>query len=127
SGTRISRCIEIMGPREGIWDAAKVGMAGPLLKVDGGWLMLYHGVSRRGRYRVGAALLDEAGTTVLSRTADPIFEPLEKYEIEGEVGHVVFPCGAVIRDDTLYMYYGGGDKVVGVATGSLSRILSALR
>ncbi|HRH24565.1 MAG TPA: hypothetical protein PK109_03190, partial [Candidatus Paceibacterota bacterium] len=45
SGTRISRCIEIMGPREGMWDAAKVGMAGPLLKVDGGWLMLYHGVS----------------------------------------------------------------------------------
>ncbi len=126
-GAHVSRCIEIMGPREGMWDAAKVGLAGPPLKVAGGWLMLYHGVSRRGRYRVGAALMDEAGTTVLSRTADPLFEPVEPYEIEGEVGNVVFPCGAVIRDDTLYMYYGGGDKVVGVASGSVSRILSALR
>jgi predicted GH43/DUF377 family glycosyl hydrolase len=126
SGTRISRCIEIMGPREGMWDAAKVGIACPPLKVPGGWLFLYHGVSRRSRYRVGAALLDEAGTTVLARTADPIFEPTEAYEIEGEVNHVVFPCGAVIRGDTLYMYYGGGDKVVGVATASVSRILSAL-
>jgi beta-1,2-mannobiose phosphorylase / 1,2-beta-oligomannan phosphorylase len=127
SGGGVKRCIEIMGPREGMWDAAKVGIAGPPLKVEGGWLMLYHGVSRRGRYRVGAVLLDEAGTTVLSRTADPIFEPTEQYEIAGEVGHVVFPCGAIIRDDTLYMYYGGGDKVVGVATASLSRILKALQ
>lgn len=124
---RVNKCIEIMGPREGMWDAAKVGVAGPPLKVDGGWLLFYHGVSRRGRYRVGAALLDEAATTVLSRTADPIFEPIEQYEIEGEVGNVVFPCGAVIRDDTVFMYYGGGDKVVGVATASLSRILSALK
>lgn len=125
-GTRVSRCIEIMGPREGLWDAAKVGIASPPLKVEGGWLMLYHGVSYRSRYRVGAALLDPSGTSVLARSADPIFEPLEAYEIEGEVGHVVFPCGAVIRGDTLYMYYGGADKVVGVATASLARILAAL-
>lgn len=127
SGTGVKRCIEILGPREGMWDAAKVGTAAPPLKVPGGWLMLYHGVSRRGRYRVGAALLDEAGTTVLSRTADPIFEPQESYETEGEVKNVVFPCGAIIRDDTLYMYYGGGDTVIGVATTSVSRILAALQ
>jgi predicted GH43/DUF377 family glycosyl hydrolase len=88
--------------------------------------MLYHGVSRRARYRVGAALLDESGTTVLARTADPLFEPEAPYEVSGEVTNVVFPCGAVIRDDTLYLYYGGGDKVVGVATASLSRIIAAL-
>lgn len=126
SGTRVSKCIEIMGPRVGLWDSLKVGIAGPLLKVPGGWLMLYHGVSHRSRYRVGAALLDEAGTTVLARAADPIFEPQEPYEKEGEISNVVFPCGSVIRDDTLFMYYGGADKVVGVATASLSRILSAL-
>lgn len=127
SGKRVSKCIEIMGPREGMWDAAKVGIAGPPLKVPGGFLMLYHGVSRRSRYRVGAVLLDESGTTVLARSADPLFEPQEPYELEGEVNNVVFPCGAVIRGDTLYMYYGGADKVVGVATGSVSRILAALK
>lgn len=126
SDCTISRCIEIMGPREGLWDAAKVGIAGPPLKVEKGWLMFYHGVSRSGRYRVGAALLDSTGTKMLSRTADPIFEPRESYELQGEVSNVVFPCGTVIRNDTVFMYYGGGDKVVGVATASLSNILNAL-
>jgi predicted GH43/DUF377 family glycosyl hydrolase len=125
-GKRVSRCIEIMGPRPGMWDATKVGIAAPPLKVPGGWLMLYHGVSGRSRYRVGAALLDEAGTTVKARTADPLFEPVEPYELAGEVANVVFPCGAVIRDDTLFLYYGGADTVVGVATAPLSRILKAL-
>lgn len=127
NGTKVTRCIEIMGPRNGMWDSAKVGIAGPPLKVEGGWLFLYHGVSGRGKYRVGAALLDAFGTTVLARTADPIFEPSAPYELVGEINNVVFPCGSVIRGDTLFMYYGGGDKVVGVATASLSRILKALR
>lgn len=125
-GTRVTRCIEIMGPRNGMWDSAKVGIAGPPMKVEGGWLFLYHGVSGRGKYRVGAALLDHAGTTVLARAADPIFEPIAPYELVGEINNVVFPCGSVIRGDTLFMYYGGGDKVVGVATASVSRILKAL-
>jgi len=125
-GKRVSRCIEIMGPRDGMWDAAKVGMAGPPIKVASGWLLIYHGVSHRMHYRLGAALLDPSGTTLLSRTADPIFEPVEPYETEGEVKNVVFSCGAVVRGDRFLVYYGGGDKVLGVAEGSLSRILSAL-
>ena len=126
SGKRVSRCIEIIGPRRGMWDGRKIGIAGPPLKVEKGWLMIYHGVSRHGVYRLGAALLDPSGTLVLARTADPIFEPVTPYEKSGEVGNVVFSCGAIVRDDTLFVYYGGGDKVIGVATGSLSRLLGAL-
>jgi beta-1,2-mannobiose phosphorylase / 1,2-beta-oligomannan phosphorylase len=122
----VSRCIEIMGPREGMWDGAKVGIAGPPIKVPGGWLLIYHGVSHHSFYRLGAALLDATGLVVLSRTADPIFEAVEAYEKVGEVGNVVFSCGAVVRDDTVYLYYGGGDKVLGVATASLSHILKSL-
>jgi predicted GH43/DUF377 family glycosyl hydrolase len=122
----VARCIEIMGPREGMWDAAKVGIAGPPIKVKDGWLFIYHGVSRRNRYRLGAALLDASGTTLLARTADAIFEPKEKYEMEGVVNNVVFSCGAVVRGDTLLMYYGAADKVIGVASASIARITSAL-
>lgn len=125
--TTMSRYLEVMGPREGMWDAAKVGIASPPMKTKDGWLMLYHGVSRRGRYRVGAALLAEDGVTVRARSADPLFEPSEPYEVSGEIGNVVFPCGSVIRNDTLYLYYGSGDTVVGVATASLSRIMNALK
>jgi beta-1,2-mannobiose phosphorylase / 1,2-beta-oligomannan phosphorylase len=126
TGKRVSRCIEIMAPRRGMWDGAKVGSAAPPLKVGDKWLMIYHGVSHHGTYRLGAALLDASGTSVLARTADPIFEPLEKYEQKGEISNVVFSCGAVTRGDTVFLYYGAADKVIGVATASLAHILDAL-
>ena len=134
AGKRVSRCIEIMGPRRGMWDGAKVGSAAPPVRVGDNWLMIYHGVSRHATYRLGAALLGPDGTTLLSRTADPVFEPLEKYEQEGEVANVVFSCGAIVRPstalgtggDTLLLYYGAADKVIGVATASLAHILDAL-
>ncbi len=88
--------------------------------------MIYHGISRHATYRLGAALLDSSGITVLARTADPIFEPLEKYEREGDVPNVVFSCGAVVRGDTVFLYYGAADKVTGVATASLAHMLDAL-
>ncbi len=126
SGKRVSRCIEIMAARHGMWDGVKIGIAGPPIRVGDNWLMIYHGVSRHGRYRLGAALFDPSGTSVLARAADPIFEPLESYEIEGEVPNVVFSCGAVVRGDSLFLYYGGADRVIGVAVASLSHILKAL-
>jgi len=139
AGKRVSRCIEIMAPRIGMWDGAKVGSAAPPIKIslkhsalhrdrttDTGWLMIYHGVSRHATYRLGAALLDASGTSVLARTADPIFEPLEPYELVGEIPRVVFSCGTAVRDDTIFLYYGAADKVIGVATASLSHILDTL-
>ncbi|MHB1162986.1 MAG: glycoside hydrolase family 130 protein [Minisyncoccota bacterium] len=139
SGKRVSRCIEIFGPRVGMWDGAKVGIAAAPIKVplkgsasrqersaDWGWLMIYHGVSRHAAYRLGAALLDATGTNVLARTADPIFEAVEPYEKEGEIPNVVFSCGAVVRDDTLFLYYGAADRVIGVATASMKHMLDAL-
>lgn len=126
SGKRVSRCIEVMAPRHGMWDGLKVGSAAPPIKVGNNWLMIYHGVSRHKTYRLGAALLDPSGTSVLARTADPVFEPIERYEKEGEMPNVVFSCGAVVRGDTLYLYYGAADSVVGVATASLAHILEAL-
>ncbi len=126
SGKRVSRCIEILGPRPGMWDGAKVGSAAPPIKVGDTWLMIYHGVSRHANYRLGAVLLDASGTTVLARTADPIFEALASYEKVGEISNVVFACGTVVRDDTIFLYYGAADRVLGVATGSLAHIINAL-
>lgn len=125
-GKRASRCIEIMGPRLGMWDGAKVGSAAPPIKVGDKWLMIYHGVSRHATYRLGAALLDSSGISVLARTADAVFEPIEQYEKEGEVPNVVFSCGAVVRGDTIFLYYGAADKVIGVATASLAHLLDTL-
>lgn len=126
---RSTRCIELLGPRRGLWDSEKVGVACPPIQTaSGDWLLIYHGVSNDSIYRVGAALLDKNNPTVVrGRSMYPIFEPKMDYELQGQVGRVVFPCGAIVRDDTLYLYYGGGDSVVGVATGSLNAILESLQ
>jgi len=101
------------------------------LRADGkpaGWLLIYHGVSGTFSYRLGFALLDKDNPAkVLGRTTDWVLEPEMKYEQEGQVNNVVFPCGAVIRGDTLYVYYGGADTVIGLATGSIKKILKTLR
>ena len=121
------RNIPILGPRSGCWDSKKVGISVPPIKTKKGWLLLYHGVSDDSIYRVGAALLDlKDPTHVLARTTDYIFAPMESYELKGQVGNVVFPCGAVVKNGIIYMYYGGGDSVVDVASIELSSLLAAL-
>ena len=78
-------------------------------------------------YRVGAALLDLKNPfEVIGRTSDFIFEPKKPYEIKGQVNQVVFPCGAVIDKGTLYIYYGGADSVIGVATASFAELLKKM-
>ncbi len=124
----VNKCINIIGPRINSWDSSKVGIAAPPIKTKKGWLLLYHGVSKsHNTYRVGAVLLDlEDPSIVLARTSDPIFEPRELYEKSGIVNNVVFPCGLAEKNGLLYIYYGGGDTVVGVATMELNIILKAL-
>jgi predicted GH43/DUF377 family glycosyl hydrolase len=124
----VKKCLRIIGPRVNSWDSLKVGIAAPPLKTKKGWLLLYHGVSQsHTTYRVGAVLLDlKDPTIVLARTTDPIFAPEEKYEKEGIMKNVVFPCGLTEQDGLLFMYYGGADTVVGVATIELQVVLKAL-
>ncbi len=125
----VKKCIRIIGPRINTWDSAKVGIASPPIKTKYGWLLLYHGVSKsHNTYRVGAVLLDlKDPAIVLARTTEPIFEPEMDYEKNGFVNNVVFPCGIIVRKGLIYIYYGGADKVVGVATMKLDILLKALK
>lgn len=124
----VKKCTRIIGPRLNSWDSLRVGISAPPIKTKYGWLVLYHGISKsRHTYRVGALLLDlNDPAIILARSADPIFEPEEPYEKNGIVNNVVFPCGMVEKDGFLFLYYGGADTVVGVATMELKIIIKAL-
>ncbi len=124
----VKKCIRLLGPRINSWDSSKVGIAAPPIETKFGWLLIYHGVSKEnGTYRIGAVLLNKKDPAiVLSRTTDPIFEPRETYEKVGIVNNVVFPCGMVIQDKMLYLYYGAADTVTGVATIELQLLLDVL-
>jgi predicted GH43/DUF377 family glycosyl hydrolase len=75
-------------------------------------------------------LLDlEDPRVVLGRMDEWAFGPAAPYEIIGDVGRVVFPCGWTLDDDgeRLSVYYGAADQVVGLAEASLSEILARVR
>ncbi|MFH1305399.1 MAG: hypothetical protein ABIH74_03245 [Candidatus Omnitrophota bacterium] len=121
----VTKGIRLMGPRYGMWDSAKIGLAGQPIKTKAGWILFYHGVGEDRYYRLGAALLDLKNPVMIhARTNEAILEPEETYEKEGQVPNVVFPCGHVLRGDTIYHYYGGADSVVAVATTKLSDLLA---
>jgi predicted GH43/DUF377 family glycosyl hydrolase len=71
------------------------------------------------------ALLDlEEPSRVIARSPYPILEPEEEYERVGDVPNVVFPGGAIVRDETLYVYYGGADRVMAVATCRMADMMA---
>jgi predicted GH43/DUF377 family glycosyl hydrolase len=73
-------------------------------------------------------LLDlEDPSKVLHRSNSPILEPRESYENNGFKSGVVYPCGAVIKDETLFVYYGAADSYVCVATANLEQFLYELK
>jgi len=117
----------IMQPRPGTWEHTKIGAGAPPIRTEKGWLVIYHAVDADMTYRLGAALLDlQAPSRVLARLNTPILEPEEPWERRGDVPNVVFTCGAVIMNGQLHVFYGGADRVIGVATCSLDELLSFL-
>lgn len=114
--------------RKNAWDHLLKGSGPPPIKTELGWLLLYHALEKNdtGKYRLGAMILDRNDPTkVLYRSEHPILSPDMHYENDGKPG-VVYASGTVVRGDDLYVYYGGGDKVVCVATTSLSKLLKYL-
>jgi predicted GH43/DUF377 family glycosyl hydrolase len=118
----------LMRPRDTAWDSKRIGISAPPIETPYGWLLLYHGISKRtGHYNVRAALLDlKDPSKILYRTHDPLLEPTPAYERQGIVPNVVFPCGAVVLRHQLYVYYGGADKVIGVASIDVDLLIEGL-
>lgn len=120
----------VLRARKGAWwDANKIGLSPPLIETPRGWLMLYHGVRHTAAgclYRLGAALLAlDKPEHCLLRGDAWIFGPEAPYECQGDVSHVVFPCGYTLGadGDTINLYYGASDTSIGLATGSIRQLL----
>ncbi|PIR68587.1 glycosidase [Candidatus Nomurabacteria bacterium CG10_big_fil_rev_8_21_14_0_10_35_16] len=112
------------------WDSWFRGVGPSPIKTKLGWLILYHAMDHKNpdRYKMGALILDfNNPTKVLYRSSFPILEPEEYYENNGYKWGVVYSCGAVVKEDVLFVYYGGADKVVGVAYIKLNDLLNDLQ
>jgi predicted GH43/DUF377 family glycosyl hydrolase len=121
----------LAAPRQS-WERLKVGGGAPPVRVDDGWLLVYHGVDgrivdgceQRGPYRAGVLLLDgQDPRRVCYRSAQSILAPRMQEECEGVVPHVVFPTGVdTWADGTLDVYYGMADTRIGVARGRVAAL-----
>ncbi len=112
------------------YESRNIGGGCPPIETDKGWLMIYHAVDDMDRgkiYRAGAALLDKKDPTkVIGHLKEPLFSPEEVWEKKGNVPNVVFPTGAVILKNRLYIYYGAADTRIAVVSLDLNELLDEL-
>ncbi len=118
----------LMPDRELAWHNRTRSVGPPPVKTRYGWLLFYHAMDKSdpGRYKLGALLLDlKDPRKILYRSHYPILEPDEWYENDWKPG-IIYASGAVVKDNTLLIYYGGGDKYIGVASANLDDFVSKL-
>lgn len=111
-----------------MWDSARIGAGAAPIRTEEGWLEIYHGANEENRYCLGALLLDlNDPTKVISRSEEPIMEPIADYEKTGFFGNVVFTNGYYMDGDTIKMFYGASDEVICSAELSVKEVLATLK
>ena len=103
----------------------KIGPGAPPIKTERGWLSIFHGVRTTmdgNPYVLGVALHDLKDPARVKMSSIPILFPsaADCRVAEDDYVHVpnvVFTCGAIRKSDgTIYIYYGGNDTVMNLAS-----------
>ncbi|HYD17095.1 MAG TPA: hypothetical protein VEF76_01285 [Patescibacteria group bacterium] len=99
----------------------------PPIEIEEGLVLAYSSISSDFNWTISLLLLDKTDPTkILAKSEKPCLRPEMDYELKGDVNNVVFPCGAVIDDERLYIYYGGADKICAVASESMDEVRNQL-
>ena len=123
---KVSESVLVLEPAQG-WGAVKNGGGTPPVRIDEGWLSLFHGVDGRYdgaggcigmRYSAGIVVHDlERPDIVRYRSPSPVITPETHDESIGIVNDVVFPTGIDIRPGapagSFDVYYGMADARIG--------------
>jgi predicted GH43/DUF377 family glycosyl hydrolase len=111
----------VLAPRHGRFDSVLVEPGPAALLTDAGILLIYNGCNAddpdlsAGAYSVGQALFDSRDpTAVIGRTTKPFLKPELPFEIDGTIPNVTFANGLVYFKNRWLLYYGAGDRYVGV-------------
>ena len=99
------------------------------VKTKHGWLLIHSYTrdyfSTDKKFGIEAALLSlDNPQNIIARTKESLLSPKEQYELFGEVPYTIFPSGAVISGDDLYVYYGAADTVSAVASVNLEVLIN---
>jgi beta-1,2-mannobiose phosphorylase / 1,2-beta-oligomannan phosphorylase len=103
----------------------------PPIKTEKGWLIVYCHIEdylkEKPVFGIRAFLLDlKNPSKIVGQTEDPFLVPEKKYEIEGDVPNVIFPSGALVKNDSLFVYYGAADTSCCLVKTSLNDLFSEI-
>jgi predicted GH43/DUF377 family glycosyl hydrolase len=115
------------------WERLKVGAGTQPLRIKDGWLLFYHGVEGSSdgdpnrRYHAGVLILaHDDPAQIVYHSPQPVLSPQLLEETNGVVNNVVFPCAAVVLPvGQILVFYGMGDRAIGLATTRLPEELAA--
>jgi len=117
---------ELVLAPDGNWGSLKVGCGTPPVRVEEGWMSLFHGVDviddkhakPKLRYSAGIMIHDPQEIhKIVYRSPKPVLTPEHESELHGIVDNVVFPTGIDPRPDSgsrvFDFYYGMADWSIG--------------
>jgi len=118
----------VISPREGFWDANRIGAGATPIEIDQGWLVFYYGAKDTSAgpiYRIGTVILNkQEPTQIVGRANIPILSPREKYERIGDVPNLVFPTGALADNKgNLKIFYGAANSCICIGTTTIKKIV----
>lgn len=108
------------------WELVQIGNCGSPIETDRGWLVLTHGVGAMRTYSIGVILLDlDDPSVMIGRLDEPLLRTSPD-ERDGYVPQVVYSCGGLVHDGTLWVPHGIGDVRIGVVRADLTEVLDAM-
>ncbi len=111
-------------------ESSHIGGGAPPIETEHGWLLIYHAAEDTAAgfiYHACAALLDKNNPVrEISRLKFPLISPEQTWEKFGVVKNIIFPSGALVFGEDLFIYYGAADERVAVASVKLPELLSHL-
>jgi len=136
----VHESVLVMSP-DAQWGSLKLGAGTPPVRIEEGWMSLFHavdvvdssGVKPKMRYSAGIMIHDaDEPHKILYRSPHPVLTPESESELRGIVDNVVFPTAIDPRPDlnerTFDFYYGMADWSIGAARltlGSSQRLPEA--
>jgi len=107
----------LLSPRKNSFDSKLVEVGPPIIETKNRLIMIYNSADKLNKYSVSYIILDKQNPTrLIYRSDETLIIPSEQFELFGKVNNVVFAEGLVKFKGNYFLYYGGGDKCVGVAT-----------
>lgn len=109
------------------WEIVTSGNCGSPIETADGWLVMTHGVGPMRVYSMAAMLLDlDDPTKVIGLLTEPLLSS-DGPRQNGYVPNVVYSCGSILHDGTVWIPYGVGDNRIRVASVALDALLAAMR